>query len=77
MEPVGSQYKIGGCTVLFPHKAYGTQLSFMSKVITALEQGTNALLEAPTGLFLLLMATMNSSLTYYRRLILVSSCIQV
>jgi Fanconi anemia group J protein len=42
-------YKIGGCDVKFPHKAYGTQLSFMSKVIQALEQRHNALLEAPTG----------------------------
>lgn len=42
-------YKIGGCDVKFPHQAYGTQLSFMSKVISALESGHNALLEAPTG----------------------------
>lgn len=33
----------------FPHQAYGVQLSFMSKVIAALEGGHNALLEAPTG----------------------------
>ncbi|PSC69785.1 Fanconi anemia group J-like protein [Micractinium conductrix] len=43
------QYTIGGCQVHFPHQAYGTQLSFMSKVIAALEGGHNALLEAPTG----------------------------
>lgn len=43
------QYKIGGCDVFFPHQAYGVQLSFMSKVIQALEGGDNALLEAPTG----------------------------
>lgn len=42
-------YKISGCNVNFPHSAYGTQLSFMGKVISALEQGDNALLEAPTG----------------------------
>jgi Fanconi anemia group J protein len=44
-----SKYTIGGCQVHFPHQAYGTQLSFMSKVIAALEGGHNALLEAPTG----------------------------
>ena len=33
----------------FPHQAYGVQLSFMNKVIGALENGHNALLEAPTG----------------------------
>ena len=43
------QYTIGGCTVHFPHQAYGVQLSCMSKVIAALEGGPNALLEAPTG----------------------------
>lgn len=42
-------YTIGGCSVPFPHQAYGTQLSFMGKVISALENGQNALLEAPTG----------------------------
>ena len=42
-------YKIGGCDVSFPHAAYGTQLSFMGKVIQALDNKHNALLEAPTG----------------------------
>ena len=42
-------YTIGGCQVHFPHQAYGVQLSFMNKVIAALEGGHNALLEAPTG----------------------------
>lgn len=45
----GSQYKLGGCDVVFPHQAYGVQLSFMSKCVQALEGGRNALLEAPTG----------------------------
>ncbi len=44
-------YKIGGCDVCFPHAAYGTQLSFMGKLISALEKKHNALLEAPTGVF--------------------------
>lgn len=44
-----THYTIGGCQVQFPHQAYGVQLSFMSKVIAALEGGHNALLEAPTG----------------------------
>lgn len=42
-------YKISGCDINFPHAAYGTQLSFMGKVIRALDTGQNALLEAPTG----------------------------
>jgi hypothetical protein len=48
-----TSYTIGGCNVHFPHQAYGVQLSFMNKVIAALEGGHNALLEAPTGALLL------------------------
>ena len=49
VEPKLKTFKIGGCEVCFPHKAYGTQMSFMSKVISTLEHSENALLEAPTG----------------------------
>lgn len=42
-------YPISGFDVEFPHQPYGVQFSFMSKMLTALEQGNNALLEAPTG----------------------------
>ena len=47
--PANKKYNISGCEVVFPHKAYGTQMSFMSKVISSLERSENALLEAPTG----------------------------
>ncbi len=50
IEPANNKkYNISGCEVVFPHKAYGTQMSFMSKVISSLERSENALLEAPTG----------------------------
>lgn len=49
LSPSIKKYKIGGCDVCFPHKAYGTQMGFMSKVISSLENSQNALLEAPTG----------------------------
>lgn len=42
-------YPISGFDVEFPHEPYGVQFSFMSKMLAALEQGSNALLEAPTG----------------------------
>ncbi|RMZ54204.1 hypothetical protein APUTEX25_005360 [Auxenochlorella protothecoides] len=32
-----TQYKIGGCDVVFPHQAYGVQLSFMNKCVQSLE----------------------------------------
>lgn len=43
------QHIIAGCAVDFPHQPYGTQLSYMEKVIQTLEKSANALLEAPTG----------------------------
>jgi fanconi anemia group J protein len=49
VQTSNKSYKIGGCDVSFPHAAYGTQLSFMGKVIQALDNKHNALLEAPTG----------------------------
>ena len=42
-------YKIAGYDVDFPHNAYGVQLGFMDKVLKALDNKSNALLEAPTG----------------------------
>ena len=43
------QYDIKGHKVEFPHRAYGVQLAFISKVINTLDSKENALLEAPTG----------------------------
>ncbi|KAK9863411.1 hypothetical protein WJX84_010706 [Apatococcus fuscideae] len=43
------QYDIKGHKVEFPHKAYGVQLAFISKVLKTLDCKENALLEAPTG----------------------------
>lgn len=42
-------HTISGFDVEFPHQPYNVQLQFMAKMLEALEQGTNALLEAPTG----------------------------
>ena len=42
-------YDIAGCPVDFPFEAYSVQLVYMEKVVLALEQGSNALLESPTG----------------------------
>jgi regulator of telomere elongation helicase 1 len=43
------EYTIRGLRVRFPYKAYECQLMFMERVIQALQEGTNALLESPTG----------------------------
>ena len=42
-------YTLAGTPVDFPHPAYGTQLVFMAKVVTACVRRAHALLEAPTG----------------------------
>ncbi|KAK9810499.1 hypothetical protein WJX72_011819 [[Myrmecia] bisecta] len=42
-------YTLRGVDVQFPHEAYDCQLAYMEKVIQALQEGTNALLESPTG----------------------------
>ena len=47
--PSAMQYDITGHKVEFPHRAYGVQLAFISKVIKTLDSKENALLEAPTG----------------------------
>ncbi|KAH8937953.1 hypothetical protein BDL97_16G056800 [Sphagnum fallax] len=42
-------YRIGGIAVEFPYNAYDCQLVYMERVISALQKGSNALLESPTG----------------------------
>ena len=42
-------YDIAGIPVDFPFEAYSVQLVYMEKVVLALEEGNNALLESPTG----------------------------
>jgi regulator of telomere elongation helicase 1 len=42
-------YTIRGVAVDFPFDAYECQLIYMEKVLEALQTGSNALLESPTG----------------------------
>ncbi|KAI5070881.1 hypothetical protein GOP47_0013132 [Adiantum capillus-veneris] len=42
-------YRVAGIDVAFPFSAYDCQLVYMERVIQALQQGKNALLESPTG----------------------------
>ncbi|XP_020573163.1 Fanconi anemia group J protein homolog [Phalaenopsis equestris] len=53
-SPKSNIYHISGVPVEFPYKPYGSQLAFMSRVISTLERARrqghcNALLESPTG----------------------------
>lgn len=48
------EYTVAGVRVIFPHRAYGSQIAYMGKVLTALKTAYstghgNALLESPTG----------------------------
>eukprot|EP01065_Artemidia_motanka_P037992 TRINITY_DN46875_c0_g1_i1.p1 TRINITY_DN46875_c0_g1~~TRINITY_DN46875_c0_g1_i1.p1 ORF type:complete len:1044 (+),score=290.51 TRINITY_DN46875_c0_g1_i1:59-3190(+) len=43
------EYDIDGVPVEFPFEAYPSQLAYMREVIRALDTGSNALLESPTG----------------------------
>ncbi|CAH0758757.1 unnamed protein product [Diatraea saccharalis] len=47
-EP-GIDKMIGGVSVNMPVEPYGCQIALMSKVITAIKNGKNCLLESPTG----------------------------
>ena len=47
--PTMPVYDIAGYAVDFPFEAYPVQLVYMEKVVLALEHGSNALLESPTG----------------------------
>jgi len=40
---------VRGVTVDFPHTPYDCQSVYMERVIEALQEGQNALLESPTG----------------------------
>ena len=41
--------EIAGTKVYFPFKPYDSQIEYMKKVMDALNEGQNALLESPTG----------------------------
>lgn len=41
--------EVASTTVYFPFKPYNIQLEFMKKVILTIKDGTNAVLESPTG----------------------------
>ncbi|GFX53219.1 fanconi anemia group J protein [Trichonephila clavipes] len=45
----GKAYMIGGVPIIFPYKAYPSQITMMDKIIKCLNKKQNCLLESPTG----------------------------
>lgn len=45
------EVEINGISINFPFQPYQVQTDYMSKVIECLENGTNGILESPTGKF--------------------------
>ena len=52
---------IGGVRVEFPFEPYECQREYMKQVIASLNNKQNALLESPTGLFLLITILMDGN----------------
>ncbi|XP_030041551.1 Fanconi anemia group J protein isoform X2 [Microcaecilia unicolor] len=44
-----SEYTVGGVKIMFPCKAYPSQLSMMNAIVKGLNNGQHCLLESPTG----------------------------
>ncbi|XP_062362935.1 Fanconi anemia group J protein isoform X2 [Cinclus cinclus] len=49
MSSVGAEYTIGGVKILFPCKAYPSQLAMMNAIVKGLNNRQHCLLESPTG----------------------------
>uniref|UniRef100_A0A8C5NS18 DNA 5'-3' helicase n=1 Tax=Junco hyemalis TaxID=40217 RepID=A0A8C5NS18_JUNHY len=49
MPSEGAQYTIGGVKILFPCKAYPSQLAMMNAIVKGLNNRQHCLLESPTG----------------------------
>eukprot|EP00960_Hanusia_phi_P005057 145853-Hanusia_phi.AAC.1 len=48
-QEVSRAFHVGGCEISFPHTPYSSQLAMMDKIIFALRNKKNVLLELPTG----------------------------
>ncbi|KAH6566193.1 hypothetical protein BASA60_009568, partial [Batrachochytrium salamandrivorans] len=49
LQTATENYTISGVKVRFPYKAYPSQIAMMGKIIRAIKESENALLESPTG----------------------------
>ncbi|XP_021271794.1 Fanconi anemia group J protein isoform X2 [Numida meleagris] len=72
-----SQYTIGGVKIMFPCKAYPSQLAMMNAIVKGLNNGQHCLLESPTGSgksLALLCSALSWQQSLYEKSLLKSSC---
>uniref|UniRef100_A0A8C2U5W3 DNA 5'-3' helicase n=1 Tax=Coturnix japonica TaxID=93934 RepID=A0A8C2U5W3_COTJA len=72
-----SQYTIGGVKIMFPCKAYPSQLAMMNAIVKGLNNKQHCLLESPTGSgksLALLCSALSWQQSLYEKSLLKSSC---
>ncbi|KAM6296812.1 Fanconi anemia group J protein [Aegotheles albertisi] len=72
-----SEYTIGGVKIIFPCKAYPSQLAMMNAIVKGLNNRQHCLLESPTGSgksLALLCSALSWQQSLYEKALLTSSC---
>ncbi|XP_025927172.1 Fanconi anemia group J protein isoform X1 [Apteryx rowi] len=72
-----SEYTIGGVKIIFPCKAYPSQLAMMNAIVKGLNNRQHCLLESPTGSgksLALLCSALSWQQSLYEKLLVKSSC---
>ncbi|KFU86246.1 Fanconi anemia group J protein, partial [Chaetura pelagica] len=72
-----SEYTIGGVKIVFPCKAYPSQLAMMNAIVKGLNNRQHCLLESPTGSgksLALLCSALSWQQSLYEKSVLMSSC---
>ncbi|KFQ06103.1 Fanconi anemia group J protein, partial [Leptosomus discolor] len=77
MSSDASEYTIGGVKIMFPCKAYPSQLAMMNAIVKGLNNRQHCLLESPTGSgksLALLCSALSWQQSLYEKSLLTSSC---
>ncbi|XP_014736671.1 PREDICTED: Fanconi anemia group J protein isoform X1 [Sturnus vulgaris] len=79
MSSDGAEYTIGGVKILFPCKAYPSQLAMMNAIVKGLNNRQHCLLESPTGSgksLALLCSALSWQQALYEKSVPSSSCVK-
>ncbi|KFP84246.1 Fanconi anemia group J protein, partial [Acanthisitta chloris] len=77
MSSEGAEYTIGGVKIIFPCKAYPSQLAMMNAIVKGLNTRQHCLLESPTGSgksLALLCSALSWQQALHEKFLLTSSC---